>query len=178
MEHAFPLALAAFICRPGLEQQASLLREHAVRLPESWLWLGALQAFSPILDALSLNSGSGWRIARELFRPEEPWASPRADAGIGEVMILSRNHSKVVERLLNRPRLDVEIYPMITTAVRGLSAALEYQSDDRQDVERQSSPEAVASAKLGLVEKRLEELLREVRHHAADGKLRSGRKRH
>jgi hypothetical protein len=162
LERAFSLALATFVCRPGLEQQASLMREHARRLPEAWLWLGALQAFSPMLDALSLNSGAGWRIARELFRPEEPWASPRADAGIGEIQVLARGNSRILDRLIGRARLDVEIYPMITAAMRGQSVPIESPrpEDRRHEEPAQRSP---ASATIEFVQTRLEELLRELR---------------
>jgi hypothetical protein len=181
LDSAFALALAAFICRPGLEQQAGLLREHALRLPEAWLWLGALQAFSPLSDSLTLNSGGGWRIARELFRPEEPWSSPRADAAITEMDVLSRSKSRVMERLVSRARLDVEIYPMITIAVRGQNVIMEQQqSDERRYAEYVASRDSMASAKLELVEARLEEslrLLRELRRNGVGSGTKPGRKR-
>jgi hypothetical protein len=177
LERGFALALAAFVCRPGIEQQASLLREHAVRLPESWLWLGALQAFSPVVDALSLNSGSGWRTARELFRPEGPWTSPRADIGIDEVQVLSRGKSRIVERLMGRSRLEVEIYPMISTTVRGSNIPAEHQPDEWRGTEQISSQEARVLAKMEFVEHQLTELLRDIRTFGTEGKLRSGRKR-
>ncbi|HVB16126.1 MAG TPA: hypothetical protein VNF04_06320, partial [Stellaceae bacterium] len=177
LERAFSLALATFVCRPGLEQQASLMREHARRLPEAWLWLGALQAFSPILDALSLNSGAGWRIARELFRPEEPWASPRADAGIGEIHVLARGNSKILDRLIGRPRLDVEIYPMITAAMRGQNVAIESQRPDDRRYE-ESVERSPASAAIEFLQKRLEELLQELRQFGVGGaEPRTRRKR-
>ena len=161
LNQAFALALTAFICRPGLEQQLGLLREHDGRLPESRLWLGALQAFSPISDALSLGSGGGWRIARELFRPEEPWSAPRADAGIAEINVLSRSKSKALERLIARPRLEIEIYPMITTAVRGINPAVERPSNGgRLHTEETPHLDAVAAQKVELIVQRLEETLR------------------
>jgi hypothetical protein len=177
LERGFALALAAFVCRPGIEQQASLLREHATALRESWLWLGALQTFSPVVDALSLGSGSGWRIARELFRPETPWAAPRADIGIDEVLALSGGKSKTVERLLGRSRLDVEIYPMISTTVRGFSAATDHYDDERRGGDHTSSQEAITIAKMEFVEHRLDELLREIRTFQPEGKGRPARKR-
>lgn len=164
LDSAFALALAAFICRPGLEQQASLLTDHAQLLPESWLWLGALQAFAPISEVLSVGSGAGWRIARELFRPEDPWAAPRADAALTEIDVLSRSKSKIFQRLLERSQLDVEIYPMITTAIRGMNAAAEQRrNEEGTRAKYVASRDAAASGKLELVEARLEESLRLVR---------------
>ncbi len=182
LERAFALALSAFVCRPGLEQQATLLREHATRLPEAWLWLGALQAFSPILESLSLNYGAGWRVARELFRPEEPWASPKADAAISEMEILSRGKSKLLERLTNRTRIEIEIYPMITIAVRGLKVVgSQPQSGARQNNEYFASRYADAFSRVEGIESGLRDLLRllrEIRGNEPDGGGgRSGRKR-
>jgi len=131
-----------------------------------------------MLDALSLNFGGGWRIARELFRPEEPWASPRADAGIDEIHVLSRGNSKILERLIGRPRLVVEIYPMIIAAMRGKNSAVEQQqTDDRRYAGQTSARDSMASAKIELVQIKLEELLQDLMQFEAGSQRRSRRKR-
>jgi hypothetical protein len=119
LDAAFSLAFAAFICRPGLDQQASLLGEHLQRLPEALVCLGALQEFSSMSEALSIGSGAGWRTARELFRPVEMWAPPRADAAFLEFELLSRSQSQQLRKILSRQRVEIEVYPMIAVALRG-----------------------------------------------------------
>ena len=116
---AFALALTAFLCRPGFLQQATLLREYADKLPEAVLWLGALQVLSPLMDTLLLQSGAGWRIARELYRVGDIFAAPNAEASIAEVEKLSGVRSKSYRHLIEKSRVDIEIYPMIVSSFRG-----------------------------------------------------------
>ena len=162
LDQAFALAFAAFICRPGLEQQASILAEHAKLLPEAWLCLGALQAFTPIGDALLIGSGAGWRIAREIYRSEDPWAAPRADASFVEMRLLAGTKSKLVQRLMSKSRFDVEIYPLISIALRGGGSTAGKQQilEDRSLI---AVNERATMAKLESIEARLEDALRAVR---------------
>jgi hypothetical protein len=179
LDNAFALALAAFTCRPGLEQQAGLLREHAALLPEAWLWLGALQSLSPVSASLTLNGGGGWRIIRELFRPEEPWVSPRADAAIGEIDVLLSAKSRVLERLVGRSRMDVAIYPMITTAVRS-NITGDPQSAERRDAQVAVDRDQGTAAKIEAVETNLENalrLVRQLRGQETQSRIRTGRRR-
>ena len=119
MDAAFALALGAFVCRPGFVQQATLLGDYTDRVPEALLWLGALQAFAPMPEVLLLRSGAGWRIARELFRSDDVWEAPRADAAVDELRTLWRVKSRSYLSLIDRARFDVEIYPLIVTTFRG-----------------------------------------------------------
>jgi hypothetical protein len=151
---AFALALAAFICRPGLEQQSGLLAEHARSLPEAWLWLGALQAFAPSIDTLSLGFGGGWRVMRELVRGDTIWDMTSADLGLLELEVLAR--SRTFQRLAERPRLDVEIYPMIISAIRAAPVAPSKtgEAEDQREI---------STRQLGLVAARIEDALRLLR---------------
>jgi hypothetical protein len=121
-DNAFALAFAAFALRPGLEQQASLMSEHAEKLPKAWLWLGALQTFSRISDILTIGQGSGWRIAREIVRDDDLWDAPRCDLSILELDVLLSAKTQISRSLMRKQRLEVEIYPLITTAIRGTAS--------------------------------------------------------
>lgn len=151
-EAAFALAFSAFICRPGLEQQLALIRDHARNVPASWLWLGALQAVAPTFDALSLGFGSGWRIARELSKREMLWEPSSADISLAELDILMTAKTRLFQHLMYRPRIEVEVYPMITTAIRGASAESKGITSDAMTRE-------AFSKKLDVVTSRLSEAL-------------------
>ena len=127
---AFALALASFVCRPGLEQQASLLSEYARGLPEAWLWLGVMQCRSSLVDALSSNEAAGWWIARELLRVEDPLSAPRADVAVSELAVMLRGRSKYAGRLLARGRIEVELLPMVSVVIRGLPGRGTASADD------------------------------------------------
>ncbi|MEY9592753.1 hypothetical protein ABIA06_005044 [Bradyrhizobium yuanmingense] len=121
-ENAFALAFAAFALRPGLEQQASLMSEYAVKLSAAWLWLGALQTFSRASDMLTIGQGSGWRIAREIVRDEDLWGVPQCDLSIVELDVLLSAKTQIGGSLMRRQRVEVEIYPLITSAIRGTTS--------------------------------------------------------
>ena len=118
LERAFALALICFVCRPGLEQQASLIADYARQLPEAWLWLGAMQCRAPLAEVLSSSDGSGWWIARELGREENPFSPPRADVAAAELLAMLRGKPKLAARFLARGRIEVELLPMVSVVLR------------------------------------------------------------
>src|ERR1700730_3048252 len=61
-ERAFVVALIAFLCRPGMSHQSSLLTPYTPVLPEAAIWLGAMQASNPITETLAIGDGLGWRL--------------------------------------------------------------------------------------------------------------------
>ena len=164
MDAAFSLALGAFLCRPGFAQQLSLLKDYTGKMPESVLWLGALQAFTPITDILLIEGGVGWRIARELYRSENIWASPRADAVSMEVNMLGRGKSMGYRRLMERARLEIEIYPLITTAFRGPRVAMEQMvREEAAYTEEIEMHDRMVFDKLVVLEAQLDETLQALR---------------
>ena len=180
---AFALALSAFVCRPGFFQQATLLREYAERLPEAILWLGAFQMLSPLADTLLLQSGAGWRIARELDRPGDVFSVPNAEACMAEVEKLSLAKSRAYRSLFEKPRVDVEIYPMIVSTFRGMKEgpAARAQSE-REYVENILMENRTYLEKLSLLEVRLHEALHMVQDAqnadtGKNGRRGRGRKR-
>ena len=180
---AFALALTAFACRPGFSQQAMLLREHAERVPEAILWLGALQVLSPLADTLLFESGVGWRIARELDRSGDVFSAPNAEACVAEVEKLSRVKSRGYRALVEKSRLDVEIYPMIVSTFRGVrdNAAVK-DLREREYVESILAENQIVLENLKSLEVRLQEALhmvKEVRNanFGKKGGRERGRKR-
>jgi hypothetical protein len=150
LDVSFALAFAAFLCRPGLEQQASLLGDYARELPEAWLWLGAFQNFSSLRESMTFGFGWGAHISQGLFRYDAIWTPPTADIGVTEIEVLRGTSSKILERLLNRSRLEVEIYPMISTTIRG--ATTYRQESDDSDARRLDDQVLLASKQLSAIE--------------------------
>ena len=162
---AFALALSAFLCRPGFVQQATLLRKYAEKIPEAMLWLGALQILSPLSDTLILQSGAGWRIARELFRKGDVFAAPNAEAASEEVEKLSRAKSRGYRNLVEKSRVDVEIYPMIVGTFRGTKdGASRSGVENKEYLENILMENKIFSEKLSLLEAQLYEALHTVRN--------------
>lgn len=162
---AFALALAAFVCRPGFFQQATLLREHAEKLPETILWLGAFQVLSPLSDSLLLQSGAGWRIARELDRAGDVFSAPIGDGSVAEVEKLSRVKSRGFLGLVEKSRVDIEIYPMIVSTFRGAKDnASVSRLGEKEYVENMLMENRMYMEKLDLLEVQLHEALHIVRN--------------
>jgi len=122
----------------------------------AWLWLGALQAFAPAFEVLSLGFGSGWRIARELSKREILWEPSSADISLAELDVLMTAKARLFQHLMYRPRVEVELYPMITTAIRGASSESKGFASDA------TSREAF-SKRLDVVALRLSEALATIR---------------
>ena len=61
------LAQLAFWCRKGFSNQWAILQPFQARLPESAIWLGALQAREPMADMLFVGRTVGLKLAMELF---------------------------------------------------------------------------------------------------------------
>ena len=163
-ESAFALALAAFMCRPGFAQQATLVRHYQQELPEAILWLGALQSFSPLADVLLLQSGTGWRIAREVYRSSDLFAAPRAEASGAEVNKLLRARSKSILRLIDKARVEIEIYPMIVSTFRGGREKIDQGDlDDREHREGVQHRSRMYFERLSVLETQLRDALRTLR---------------
>ena len=177
MEAAFALALGAFVCRPGFVQQATLLGAYTDRFPEALLWLGALQAFAPMPEVLLLRSGAGWRIARELFRADDVWEAPRADAAVDELRTLLRVKSRSYLSLIDRARFNVEIYPLIVTTFRGAQDQLvELNREGELYAQTLSAQERDLFDKFRLLESQLMNCLGTLREFRS-GKRRTGPRR-
>jgi hypothetical protein len=117
-EKSFAIALLGFTCRPGLMQQAQLLHPVSAEFPEAVMWLGAMQVLGFSFETLAVGSGVGWRVARDLFEPVEPFGTPTCDIAFSELLILNRGKgSNLVHSIVNS-RLDVEITPGVTALVR------------------------------------------------------------
>lgn len=180
---AFALALSAFVCRPGFFQQATLLREFAERMPEAILWLGALQMLSPLADTLLLQSGAGWRIARELDRPGDAFSVPNSEACMAELEKLSLAKSRTYRGLVQKPRVDVEIYPMIVSTFRGMKESPAGRGpSEREHMENILMESRLYLEKLSLLEVRLHEALHIVQdaqraNAGKNGRRGGGRKR-
>ena len=160
-EAAFALALGAFTCRPGFLQQASLLQDYAKKLPEAALWLGALQMLSPLSESLLLQSGLGWRIAREVYRSGDLFSAPRAEASGAEIRKLLGAKSRSYRELFQESRVEIEIYPMIVGAFGGGGRQRErdgVEGRGHRDDERHEN--RVYSQKLRVLERQLREALR------------------
>ncbi len=165
-DRAFALALATFVCRPGFEQQAGLLAEYARQLPEAWLWLGALQTRTPVGEVLAGGDASGWWIAREVLRSEDPLSPPRADVSAAELSVMLRGKSRYAGRLLARARIDVEISPLITVLIRGIGR--EDYSDAELDQQRLPTPGVELNKRDGSIssiEDALKDVMQMLRQH-------------
>lgn len=161
---AFALALTAFLCRPGFLQQVTLLRKYAEKVPEAVFWLGALQVLSPMTDTMLLQSGAGWRIARELCRKGDLFAAPTTEASIAEIEKLSGVASKSYQNLVERPRIEIEIYPMIVSSFRGgRDSGTATGHRTKEYYENLSAENRMYSEKIGILETQLEEAIQLVR---------------
>jgi hypothetical protein len=129
IEKAFALALLAYLCRPGFEQQATLLAQYHSVIPESILWLGAMQGAAHFSDTLAAGDGLGWRVARDLFEPSDIFSAPTCDIALPELRVLARgrNATKMIKGLA-RTRLDVELLPRVSTFVRTTQEELPEQT--------------------------------------------------
>jgi hypothetical protein len=130
IEKAFAVALIAFLCRPGFSQQAMLLAPYSAALPECMLWLGAMQAAAPFTETLAGGDGLGWRLARDLFEPDDLFSVPKCDIALSELQVLVRGKSslKTIKSLI-RSRLDVELLPGVSVFVRSLQTGISDQAD-------------------------------------------------
>ena len=176
---AFALALTAFLCRPGFVQQATLLREYAEKAPEAVLWLGALQILSPLTDTLFLQAGAGWRIARELFRAGDVFAAPYVEASMTEFEKLSGVRSKSFRNVVERSRVDIEMYPMVVSSFRGGGDnGVGTGQGSREYIEKLLLENQMYSEKLDHLEIQLQDALHLVRgmQHGRDRK-HEGRRR-
>jgi hypothetical protein len=172
VEKAFAIALIAYLCRAGMPQQATLLASFSSALPESMVWLGAMQAAAPITDTLAEGGGLGWRVARDLFEPGDIFMPPTCDIALSELQVLSRGKAGVrMIKALAKARLDVELLPGISTFVRtlqpeppeqpGLPLEDETPGDIRPD--HDTSLNMISDALLDDVDKALSVLARFVR---------------
>ena len=119
LERAMILASLAFWCRTGYKQQLSIIRPYTTLLPQTALFLGALQAYEPMAATLSTSPGFGWRLARELFISEDIFQSPGYDISLLELDVLSRSSNFVeIMASLDKSRIEVELLPGVTTLVR------------------------------------------------------------
>ena len=162
---AFALALSAFLCRPGFIQQGTLLRSYAEKVPEAMLWLGALQILSPLADTLMLQSGAGWRISRELFGRADVFAAPNAEAVGEEVEKLSRAKSKGYRKLVEKSRVDIEVYPMVVGTFRGAKESVTRNGMENSEyLESILMENRIFSERLSVLEIQLQEALHTVRN--------------
>jgi hypothetical protein len=129
IEKAFAVALIAFLCRPGFSQQAMLLAPYSTALPECMLWLGALQAVVPFTETLASGDGLGWRLARDLFEPDDLFSVPKCDIALSELQVLARGKNSIKTiKSPNRLRLDVELLPRVSVFVRSVQTGISDQA--------------------------------------------------
>jgi hypothetical protein len=184
VESAFSIALVAYLCRPGLEQQMALAAGYCDALPEIMVWLGAMQAATPFTDTLAAGDGLGWRLARDLFEPSDVFATPRCDVALQELRVLARGRGAIkIIRPTTGTRLDVELLPGVSSFVRALPT--EAPSQPRLELEPQSesvhAPERVSASRELIFDTEraidaLTRFLRNVRLHNPDERP-TGRKR-
>jgi hypothetical protein len=164
-ERSFVIALFAFISRPGLSAQMSLLSTVMRIYPDALLWLGAMQALYSPEETLAYGEGLGWRIARDVSEGEDIFSVPRCDISFSELQLLLRNRTlQRTIRFLPRTRLDVELAPAISTWIRGFSADRSIQSELPLDTRPAERDAAELSAKsVRDVERSLETALKIIR---------------
>jgi hypothetical protein len=164
-EKSFIVALIAFLARPGLPQQISLLNPTLRVFPDAPLWLGAMQALYSPEETLAYGDGLGWRIARDVSEREDIFATPRHDISFAELQILLRSRSLARSiRFLPKTRLDVELSPGISTWIRSLLSERPNQSELALDTRSSERDAAEQSAKsMRDAERSLEAALRIIR---------------
>lgn len=113
------LGQIAFWCRNGFSNQWAILRRYSAELPESAIWLGALQAHEPLADTLFSGRSVGWKLALELYQGFDLFDAPKADFSIFELDI--GKSQKEWERLIthiNKQRIEIELSPGVTTFMK------------------------------------------------------------
>jgi hypothetical protein len=120
-QRAFTIALMAFMCRPGLTYQAGLLKPYTSKIPEAGIWLGGLQAAVQLTETLAFGDGLGWRLAREIFIPNDVFSAPSCDIALSELKVLLRGRSaaRTIKSVVPS-RLDVELHPGVSAWVRNI----------------------------------------------------------
>ena len=119
LEKGLILATLAYWCRAGFPQQLAIMAPYQEVFPQSTIWLAALQQESAKSDALAIGEGIGWRLARELFRAGDVFATPSCDISELELEVLMRGSNfKGLTTASDRARLEVELFPGVTTVVR------------------------------------------------------------
>jgi hypothetical protein len=164
-EKSFIIALVAFLSRPGLVHQMSLLHPTVRIFPDAPLWLGAMQALYSPEETLAYGDGLGWRLSRDIFEWEDVFSPPRHDISLTELQMVLRNRSLTrMIRFLPKNRLDVELSPGISTWIRSLSPERVDQNELPLDTRPSERVAAEVSAKsVRDVERSLEAALRIVR---------------
>lgn len=180
-EKSFGIAVGAFWCHQGFSQQLSLLTDYVARLPEALLWLGAMQVSVPLPEALAIGEGLGWRLAREMSQSDDLFSYPRSDFALSELQLVL--HRKVMARsmkVLERSRLDVEIFPGISSFVRRSEIGNPSQPELPLEQVSPNNDEQSDSDALAVAERALESALhviRSVRPKKADRGRSKRRKR-
>ena len=183
-DSAFALALGAFICRPGFEQQVLLMDDYRREVPDAMLWLGALQAFGSAADVLAMGGGFGWRVARDMFRTEGILETPRVDVAFSEIGSDRDRMSGAYRGLFERKHVDVELYPMVVAAFEKAQGGSERGMERSEAVDRESARrDEVLLGRLWHLERQLREAVsttREFRERwgsRVEGTVRGKRRR-
>lgn len=122
MERAFAIAAMASLCRPGLLQQLSFLRDALVKLhenlPEAIILLGVIQGLHRKNDVLEYGEGLGRRIIRETMHKDWIADRPTSDISLIELEILAKGNSLPSLRTNDPSYIVVDIQPGIFTIAK------------------------------------------------------------
>lgn len=150
-EHGEMVAACAFLATrvaPGALEHLEVLKSAA--RPELLAWYALYAALQHPKEILSLHSGLGFRLIRDLLRSEEKIAPPIADISYLEFKIVARAGLEAMAgRIGHASELQVELIPYVSTSftfqLRNLSRGDEgQQSFDMGPSERPISPRARA----------------------------------
>ncbi len=135
VEHDTLIAACAFLATrlaPGSLDHFETLKSLA--LPELLVWYGLYATLQHPKEILSLYSGLGFRILRDLLRSEDKLAAPMSDVSYLELKIMARAGLEgVVGMIGHASELQVELIPYV-------SSSFTFQLRNRsRDDERQHS---------------------------------------
>lgn len=114
----FVLGYLASRIAPGSLDHLALLRPLLSNLPGAVLWYGLLAGMSEQATVRTSFRGLGARIAREVYRREDPLEPPRADLAYRELLVLQRGSRwRGRVRTMSKESANVEVFPGVYTYV-------------------------------------------------------------
>lgn len=128
----FACAFLATRLAPGRLDHFEMLR--SIGLPELLVWYGLYAALQHPKEILSLHSGLGFRMLRDLLRDEDKLAAPISDMSYLELKMIARSGLEGIAGVIGHAsELQIELIPYVST-----SFTFQLRSRSRYDERQQS----------------------------------------
>jgi hypothetical protein len=103
---------------PGTLEHAEVLAPATGALPTAFLWYGLFAGVNSRGDGLPIGNPIARRIVRDLTNPDRVVDRPKCDIAFEELMMVGPGEGTMPFRSASSGRLDIDIMPGVTMAVR------------------------------------------------------------